>query len=160
MPEAHVEVIKAERGSEGRRAGGSRGRRAVRAALAASSAPGNPGHPAQRKLFAVTDFLPALDHAQGENEHPTGAGARVRQGRLAAGLGSWSRAGVCPTSRGRKRRCSLAQLEVARDSHYFEKLHLAWEKKAVWWLWGSQQGCLCVQGGSPGRWWGWDPTGP
>lgn len=34
-----------------------------------------------------------------------------------------------PPAGGRKRRCSLARLKVARDSHYFEKLHLAWEKR-------------------------------
>lgn len=97
MPEAHVEVIKPERGSEGRRAGGSGGRRAARAAPAASDAPGNPGHPARRKLFAITDFLPAPGPQTGGDAHPTAGGAGVRWGRLAVGPGS-----VCPAGHGKE----------------------------------------------------------
>lgn len=90
MPEAHVEVIKSERGSEGRRAGGSGGRRAARAAPAASDAPGNPGHPARRKLFAITDFLPAPGPRTGGTHVPPPVG-------LVVGPGS-----VCPNGRGKE----------------------------------------------------------
>lgn len=59
----------------------------------------------------------------------------------------------------RKRRCSLAWLEAARDSHYFEKLHLGWEKKGILADTELSLGCPCVQGEIPECQWGWDPHG-
>lgn len=144
MPEAHVEVIKSERGSEGRRAGGSGGRRAARAAPAASDAPGNPGHPARRKLFAITDFLPAPGPRTGGTHIPPPVG------RGSGGAGwLWDQGASVPPATGRKRRCSLAWLEMARDSHYFEKLHLGWEKKGILADTELSLGCPCVQGEIP-----------
>lgn len=126
---------------------------------------GNPGHSARRKLFAITDFLPAL----GPRTAAAGRGGwtrfppPVRRGSSGAGWPrGWGARAVLasvPPAGGRKRRCSLARLDVARDSHYFEKLHLAWEKTGVSGAVGLLPGWLCAQGELPGCWWGWDPRG-
>ena len=63
-------------------------------------------------------------------------------------------AAVLPAG-GRKRRCSLAQLEVARDSQSSN-----WPgKKGVSPATGLSPGCLCVQAETPECRWGWDLYG-
>lgn len=109
--------------------GGAGGRRAARAVPAASDAPGNPGHPTRRKLFAITDFLPAPRPCTGGTRIPPPVGWGSGEAGWPWGWGAGAALASVPPAGGRKRRCSLARLEVARDSHYFEKLHLAWEKR-------------------------------
>lgn len=121
LPEAHVEVIKAERGSGGKEGWGKRG---------GGERPGRrawePGPCRPEKVVWNRSLPPGTVH--GGDAHPTARGVGVQQGWMAAG--SRGGAGARPAGQQRQRRCSLAWPEVSRDSHGFEKLHLAWEKKA------------------------------